>query len=57
MAAPVFGKTWYSKSKEEHAEAMEEFKAAVATARQGSDEAVKQVCEFGVEKCHLGHIS
>ncbi len=43
MAAPLFGKQWYEKSKRRHAEATEQFKAAVAAARAGSDEAVRQV--------------
>ena len=43
MAAPIFGKKWYEKSKEEQAEANEQFRGAVASARAGSDEAVRQV--------------
>ncbi len=43
MAAPIFGKTWYEKSKSHHAEATEQFKAAVSSARATGDDAVKQV--------------
>ncbi len=47
MAAPIFGKKWYEKPKNQHAEATEQFKATVAAARAGSDEAVRQVrCLF-----------
>jgi len=43
MSAPIYGKKWYERSKEQQAEADEQFKAAVAVARAGSDEAVRQV--------------
>jgi len=43
MAAPLFGKKWYEKSKDEQAEANEQFRGAVAAARASSDEAVRQV--------------
>ncbi len=43
MAAPLFGDKWYEKSKEDHAEANEQFKAAVASARSATDEGVRQV--------------
>ncbi len=44
MAAPIFGKHWYEKSDLERGQAMEQFRAAVSTARNGSDEAIRQVC-------------
>jgi hypothetical protein len=44
MAAPLFGKTWLERSKGHHAEVTDQFKAAVASARSGSDDAIKQVC-------------
>jgi hypothetical protein len=43
MAAPLFGKHWYEKPKDKHGEAMEQFKAAVVSARGSSDDAIKQV--------------
>ena len=43
MAAPLFGKKWYEKPKAQHKEAMEQFRGAVASARTGSDEGVRQV--------------
>ena len=45
MAAPVFSKHWYDKSERDQKTAMNKFQAAVASARSGNDEAVKQVFE------------
>ncbi len=50
MAAPLFGKKWYEKPKHQHVEATEQFKATVAAARAGTDEAVRQVSGFQFEK-------
>jgi hypothetical protein len=43
MAAPIFGKKWYEHSSEHQKEANRHFEAAVASARAGSNEAVRQV--------------
>ncbi len=43
MAAPVFGKRWYEKMPAQRADAMDQFRAAVSTARNGSDESIRQV--------------
>ncbi len=43
MAAPVFSKHWYDRPEKEQKTAMSKFHAAVASARSGTDEAVKQV--------------
>lgn len=56
MAAPVFGKRWYAKTTSERAEARATFRTAVATARAGKDEAIRQVFwSFGhfVFRCRL----
>jgi len=45
MASELFGPDWVQKMEEEHDEATRQFKAAVASARSGSDEAVRQVSE------------
>ena len=45
MAAPVFSKHWYDKPERDQKAAMSKFQAAVASARSGTDEAVKQVLE------------
>jgi len=42
MASELFGSDWIQKMEEEHDEATRQFKAAVASARSGSDEAVRQ---------------
>ncbi len=49
MAAPIFAKHWYNKSAKDQKTAMNKFHAAVASARSGSDEAVKQVQSNWVE--------
>lgn len=43
MASALFGKRWYAKPKEEHEEAVSQFKAAVVSSRSGTDEGIKQV--------------
>lgn len=43
MAAPCFSKRFYEESDDEFDKALRTMKAAVASARAGSDEAVKQV--------------
>jgi len=43
MLAPLIGEDWIAKMEEQHEEAVAQFKAAVATARSGSDEAIRQV--------------
>ncbi len=43
MAAPIFSKHWYDKPEKDQKSAMNKFQAAVASARAGTDEAVKQV--------------
>jgi len=43
MAAPVFNKRFYDRPDAEFDKAMKTFKAAVAAARAGTDEAIKQV--------------
>ena len=43
MAAPLFSKHWYDKAERDQKTAMTKFHAAVASARTGADEAVRQV--------------
>jgi hypothetical protein len=46
MAAPVFGPDWMDKPQKVHDRAFASFMAAVATARQSSDEGIKQVRSY-----------
>jgi hypothetical protein len=43
MSAPLFGPNWLEKTPKLHEEAYRSFLAAVSTARQSSDEGIKQV--------------
>jgi len=42
MTSELFGTDWIQKMEEQHEEAVAQFKAAVGSARSGSDEAIRQ---------------
>jgi len=46
MSHKLFGDDWLQKMEEQYEEAVSLFKAAVAKARAGSDEAIRQVSYF-----------
>ncbi len=46
MTAPVFKKEWWKTPQADQDEALEQFRAAVATARTSTDDNIKQVCNW-----------